>query len=167
MRESNIEFAEGHTYQQYSATQIQPNDIRLNLGCRQCHSPRWQLFLLFSFSHPDFLQRDGIFWLGQLLNFTRGRCMKYEVALYRDRVCEGFTNCWPGQHSCCFWNGGTSSCTVFSFFPADLYSCSKVTTVSYFNKRKGGYFSFFYWASVSFFQIYEKTLCLLNTIPLN
>lgn len=33
-----MEFAEGHKYRQYSAIQIQLNDIQLNLGCQRCHS---------------------------------------------------------------------------------------------------------------------------------
>lgn len=53
MRESNIEFAEGHKYQQYSAIQIQPNDIWLNVidiwDVKDAIQLQWQLFLIFSF----------------------------------------------------------------------------------------------------------------------
>ena len=100
MRESNIEFAEGHKYQQYSAIQIQPNDIWLNLRCQRCHSTSMTTIPnFFLFPCPDFFQKEYIFWLCQLLNFTQGRYRKNEMVLYRGTVCEGYTNSWLCQHT--------------------------------------------------------------------
>lgn len=100
MRESNIEFAEGHRYQQYSAIQIQPNAIWPNLGCQRCHSPSVTTVPnFFLFSYPDLFQREYIFWLGQLLNFTQGRYTKNEMVLYRGTVYDGYTNSWLCRHA--------------------------------------------------------------------
>lgn len=164
MRESNIEFAEGHKYQLYSATQIQPNDTRLNRGCQRCHSPSMTTVTAFFFFHPDCFSKGGYL-------LTWGVTTLHSRKMHEgwgDFVETQFVRVLPvlGWVSH-LGNWGTSNSTVFSFFPADPSSCSKAVTLSYLIRVRASISYSSMEPMSGFFQIHEKTLCLLNTIPLN